>query len=486
MAKSIKILYILILIASTLALSSCVKDSDIRQERQVMDLLEDAEKMTSMSRYEEAVNLAFEALRLSDSEDARDHALKGMANMTLSKLFLQTSRDSLAWEHACQAEKIAVQVKDDSLKAAALLQKGKVCSYSNLSVEDNRDDEGVGYLEEALRLSEAGGWKAVAAESCYFLCEILVNKNRWNDRLDRDIYDKAGEWLEKAEELDENKPSARSLSTRMRYLRQGQRTDEAIDYCVRALDGTPENDYLKRYQLYDHLTVLYLQKGNSVKGMEAHQNYSYCMQMYMRQKGDDILQEQETKYRTELKDRQIKSRTFLAFLLGILLVLSLLVTTQYIRLTRQIRKQNKSIQAISRSREMLFAVIAKDLYDPSVAGVGDSQILDFVRKWPLMDEDEIKKQCERLSEGDDPLDPVVAKYISDLMLARRKSLGDKGLSPREIEIITLSKEGLSDKQIADRLCLSSRTVSNHKYRIYSKLGVSGNSEMLGKAEELGL
>ena len=84
------------------------------------------------------------------------------------------------------------------------------------------------------------------------------------------------------------------------------------------------------------------------------------------------------------------------------------------------------------------------------------------------------------------MDPTVVNYISDLMISRKKSLGTKGLSARELEIISLSKDGLSDKQIADKLCLSPRTVSNHKYRIYGKLEVSGNSEMLAKAEELGL
>ena len=103
-----------------------------------------------------------------------------------------------------------------------------------------------------------------------------------------------------------------------------------------------------------------------------------------------------------------------------------------------------------------------------------------------MSEEEIRMHCASLSEGDEPMDPTVVNYISDLMISRKKSLGTKGLSARELEIISLSKDGLSDKQIADKLCLSPRTVSNHKYRIYGKLEVSGNSEMLAKAEELGL
>lgn len=478
---SFAILVILLLMTGL----SCSKHVEIRQDRQVSDLLAEAERLTSQSRYDEAVGLAFDALKKSEAMRG-DRLMQAKAHLTLSKLFLQTSRDSLSWEHAQAAESMAVRERDDSIRAAALLLKGKICSYSTISAEFNRDDEGISYLEETLGISEPNDWRGISIEACYFLCELYVNKNRFNDTLDKDLYAKAGQWLEKAEDLDSGRQSARALSTRMRFLRQGDKTDEAIAYCTRALEDSPDNDYLKRYQLYDHLTNLYLKKRDVPKATEAHQNYSYYMQMYMRQKGDDILQDLQTEYQTDLKDRQIKSRTALASLLGVFLLLAIAAIIQFISLNRQISRKNKSIQAIARSREMLFAIIAKDLYDPALAGIKDSQTLDFIRKWPTMSEDEIRERCASLSEGDEPMDPTVVNYISDLMISRKKSLGTKGLSSRELEIISLSKDGLSDKQIADKLCLSPRTVSNHKYRIYGKLEVSGNSEMLAKAEELGL
>jgi DNA-binding CsgD family transcriptional regulator len=47
------------------------------------------------------------------------------------------------------------------------------------------------------------------------------------------------------------------------------------------------------------------------------------------------------------------------------------------------------------------------------------------------------------------------------------------LSRREREIATLVVQGLSDRAIAERLILSVRTVQNHMYRVYQKLGVKG-------------
>ncbi|MET4685107.1 helix-turn-helix domain-containing protein [Brevundimonas faecalis] len=46
------------------------------------------------------------------------------------------------------------------------------------------------------------------------------------------------------------------------------------------------------------------------------------------------------------------------------------------------------------------------------------------------------------------------------------------LTPRELEIVRLAGERLGDKEIAQRLGLSPRTVQNHLHRAYEKLGVS--------------
>lgn len=55
------------------------------------------------------------------------------------------------------------------------------------------------------------------------------------------------------------------------------------------------------------------------------------------------------------------------------------------------------------------------------------------------------------------------------------SLIDK-LTPRELEIVRLAAGRLGDKEIAQRLQLSPRTVQNHLHRAYEKLGVSGRAQ----------
>jgi DNA-binding CsgD family transcriptional regulator len=51
------------------------------------------------------------------------------------------------------------------------------------------------------------------------------------------------------------------------------------------------------------------------------------------------------------------------------------------------------------------------------------------------------------------------------------------LTAREREIASLVAEGLSTKDVALRLYLSARTVSNHLQNAYAKLGVSGRAEL---------
>lgn len=61
-----------------------------------------------------------------------------------------------------------------------------------------------------------------------------------------------------------------------------------------------------------------------------------------------------------------------------------------------------------------------------------------------------------------------------------------GLTEREQEVVRLVSEGLSNKDIADRLCISSITVRHHLTSIFDKLGVSNRQKLLIRAHQNGL
>jgi DNA-binding NarL/FixJ family response regulator len=50
-----------------------------------------------------------------------------------------------------------------------------------------------------------------------------------------------------------------------------------------------------------------------------------------------------------------------------------------------------------------------------------------------------------------------------------------GLTAREVEVLRLVAQGLSDAQVAEQLVISTRTVNSHLTSIYSKLGISSRT-----------
>jgi len=59
----------------------------------------------------------------------------------------------------------------------------------------------------------------------------------------------------------------------------------------------------------------------------------------------------------------------------------------------------------------------------------------------------------------------------------------EGLTEREREVVRLVSEGLSNKDIAARLCISSITVRHHLTNIFDKLGVSNRQKLLIRAHQ---
>jgi LuxR family maltose regulon positive regulatory protein len=60
------------------------------------------------------------------------------------------------------------------------------------------------------------------------------------------------------------------------------------------------------------------------------------------------------------------------------------------------------------------------------------------------------------------------------------------LSRREVEVLQLIAQGLSNEQIAARLVLALTTVKGHNRHIFGKLQVQRRTEAVARARELGL
>jgi LuxR family maltose regulon positive regulatory protein len=60
------------------------------------------------------------------------------------------------------------------------------------------------------------------------------------------------------------------------------------------------------------------------------------------------------------------------------------------------------------------------------------------------------------------------------------------LSERELEVLQLIAEGLTNREIASRLFLSLNTVKAHTRNIYGKLGVHSRIQAVAKANASGV
>jgi DNA-binding NarL/FixJ family response regulator len=60
------------------------------------------------------------------------------------------------------------------------------------------------------------------------------------------------------------------------------------------------------------------------------------------------------------------------------------------------------------------------------------------------------------------------------------------LTPRETSMVCMVAQGLRNKEIADKLCISESTVKNHLHNIYEKLHVDSRMALMRYAQEKGL
>lgn len=84
---------------------------------------------------------------------------------------------------------------------------------------------------------------------------------------------------------------------------------------------------------------------------------------------------------------------------------------------------------------------------------------------------------------------VIEKEIvvrRDSFVLNQVKLRELNVSKRELEVLQLMSEGLSNDEIADRLFVSLSTVKTHSRNLFEKLGVTRRTQAVDKAKKLSL
>lgn len=475
-------LYILILFLLP-AVLSCRREK-LSSETEPAALLEQSAADVSNQRFDTALEKALSALALSEGEPQ----LQVRSLATIVGIDIMASRDEDAWTKALEAEALAREHGLRKELAGILISKAKLCSYAEISPETGRNDEGLGYATEALHIAEQTGDVEAQAEACYVIGSLYINKNRWSNPIDEEIHRTAGAYLDRGQALSDSCGLERlrrnGIMFRSRWFQQGDNNVEAIHYFEQVLDGLQESDYLTAAALEDRLVRLYTRVGEPEKALDTHDDYVYRMQKYIQQKQDETLQEMETRFRVQEKDRRLERSRYQILLLVLLLLLSAAVILLVTGYWRRERRRAAELQRLSDSKEQLIALLSRDLQNPT--NVISDEIARLSASVAELGPEEIRERCRTLASEAETLNTNVAGYVGDILLDRARRIADIGLSSREISIIRFSSEGLKAAEIAERTFLSVHTVNTHRQRIYAKMDVRNVSEMLRKATELGI
>jgi NarL family two-component system response regulator LiaR len=83
--------------------------------------------------------------------------------------------------------------------------------------------------------------------------------------------------------------------------------------------------------------------------------------------------------------------------------------------------------------------------------------------------------------------PVPAvEIVPQVFLPDEKKREDLGITRREFEILGLIAQGLSNREIAEKLFVSENTVKTHSSRVFDKLGAKRRTQAVQMGKEFGL
>ena len=160
--------------------------------------------------------------------------------------------------------------------------------------------------------------------------------------------------------------------------------------------------------------------------------------------------------------------------------------------------------------EQVFARALANVSPPNEAGPVYEAALDDLEgeRWPLeraalqLDYGEWLRRQRRIRDARDVLTPAMETFrwlravpwieraeaelrAAGVRTDRPAARHSEELTAREHEIATLAAQGLTNREIGDRLYLSPRTVGFHLYNVFPKLGITGRAQLRDALETTG-
>ena len=146
-------------------------------------------------------------------------------------------------------------------------------------------------------------------------------------------------------------------------------------------------------------------------------------------------------------------------------------------ITRRLRSEYPAVKILAVSCEVSAE---------SIQSVVEAGIDGFISKQKC-DNDELALAIRTVMSGSEYFGRDVASVIYSVYVSKKKTTEvTVEFTDREREVILLCRDGLMVKEIADWLQVSVNTVMTHKKRIFQKLGINNQMEMVQYALQKGI
>ncbi len=107
-----------------------------------------------------------------------------------------------------------------------------------------------------------------------------------------------------------------------------------------------------------------------------------------------------------------------------------------------------------------------------------------------MPSEQVAEAIRAAAQGQSPIGPKMAHKLIDLVthspIVSAHPASASELSERETEVLRLIADGLSNKEIAEKLVIAEGTAKNHVSSILGKLEARDRAQAVARAKELGL
>jgi len=102
------------------------------------------------------------------------------------------------------------------------------------------------------------------------------------------------------------------------------------------------------------------------------------------------------------------------------------------------------------------------------------------------DADELVRAVRRVADGERYIGSEIAQQLAMSLLPGTPQSPFQELTPRELEVALMMARGMKASAIAERIRVSPKTISTHKYKIFEKIGVESEVALLREAIRYGV